>query len=190
MKICLPKIFLTVLVVLIAPALYGLSSDFDFRISAKMVDSATKKASGEAKMGTDMYGQPHLNVGGGTNRTKEDWVYDVTIENKTFHDLAGLEVKYTIFFKQEKQGSKAEPIQQHQNGTFQIPAIRAHDKQAFTTDSVELKKSNLVGAYHYTNGGRIKAEDMLVGMAIRIYQNGQQLAEWANPSGLLQMKAD
>ena len=190
MKIRLPKILLTALLALVAPTLFALSSDFDIHVSAKMVGSETKKASGEAKMGKDMYGQPSLNVGGGTNRTKENWVYEITIENKTFHEMAGLEVKYAIFFKQEKQGKKADPIQNHQNGTLQIPAMRAHEKQMLTTDSVELNKSNLAGAYHYANGGRKSAQDTLVGVVVRIYQNGQQLAEYANPSNLLQEKAD
>jgi hypothetical protein len=190
MKTLLPKIFLVAFLVFPAPALFASNSDFDIRVNAKLADSETTKASGGAKMGRDMFGQPALQVGGGTNRSKEDWIYDVTIENKTFREMTGLEVKYAIFFKKEKQGSKEAPIQSHQNGSFQIPSIRSHEKQTLKTDSVELKKSHLAGAYHYANGGRIKAEDTLVGVAIRIYQNGQQLAEYANPSNLLREKTD
>jgi hypothetical protein len=44
---------------------------------------------------------------GGANETKEHWVYDVTIENKTFKELTNLDLKYVIFFKKEKLGVKA-----------------------------------------------------------------------------------
>ena len=44
---------------------------------------------------------------GSANETKEHWVYDVTIENKTFKELTNLDLKYVIFFKQEQLGVKA-----------------------------------------------------------------------------------
>jgi hypothetical protein len=31
---------------------------------------------------------------GGASETKEHWVYDVTIENKTFKELTNLDLKY------------------------------------------------------------------------------------------------
>jgi len=43
---------------------------------------------------------------GGANETKEHWVYDVTIENKTFKELTNLDLKYVIFFKQGTVRSK------------------------------------------------------------------------------------
>ncbi len=169
----------------VAPHLFAADSDVEIHCVAKKASEATKKASGEARMTRDMFGQPVLAVGGGTNKTNENWVYDVTIENKTFKELSGVEIKYTVFFKQEKQGSKEAPMQVHQNGTFTLPVLKPHEKQTFTTDSVELRKSNLVGEFHYANGGRIRAEDTLAGLAVRIYQNGQPWAEYANPSTLL-----
>ena len=126
--------------------------------------------------------------GKGTNRTKENWIYEVTLENKTFKALAGLEIKYTIFFTQEKLGVKADPTPHHQNGTLTIPALQAHEKKSFTTDTVELDKSNIVGEWHYANGAKPGAHDTLVGLAVRVFQNGQQLSEYANPSTLLREK--
>ncbi len=184
MKVTLTTLWLLAALPL-APHLFASDSDVEIHCVAKKVSEATKKASGEAHMTKDTFGQPILAVGGGTNKTNENWVYDVTIENKTFKELAGVEIKYTIFFKQEKQGTKEAPTQVHQNGTFSIPVLKPHAKQAFTTDSVELRKSNLVGEFHYANGGRIHAEDALAGLAVRIYQNGQLFAEYANPSTLL-----
>lgn len=61
------------------------------------IHSVPKRADQDVKQGS----------GGGAAVTKEHWVYDVTIENKTFKELTNLEVKYLIFFKQEQLGAKA-----------------------------------------------------------------------------------
>jgi hypothetical protein len=42
-------------------------------------------------------------------RTRERWVYDLTIENKTFRELTNLDLKYVIFFTLERLGLKADP---------------------------------------------------------------------------------
>jgi len=143
------------------------NSDVEIHCTPKKVDEQVRKASD-----------------GGANTTKEHWTYDVTVENKTFKDLANLDVKYAIFFQQEKLGVKAAATPRHQNGSFTIPALKPHEKKSFTTDSIELSKSNLVGNWIYTSGAKPNAQDTLVGLAIRVYQNGQQFAEYANPSTL------
>ena len=147
------------------------SLDLEIRCAPKKVDETVKKASD-----------------GGANTTKERWIYEVTVENRTFKELASLEAKYAIFFKQEQLGVKADPTPRHQNGTFSIPALKSHEKKAFTTDPVELSKSNLVGRWIYSSGAKPNAQDTLVGLVVRVYQNGQQLAEYGNPSTLTKEK--
>lgn len=145
------------------------AGNFDLEIHCvpKRVDQNVKKASD-----------------GDANTTKEHWVYDVTIENRTFKDLTNLEVKYIIFFKQEQLGVKADATPRRQNGNFSIPALKPHEKKSFSTDAVELNKSNLVGNWIYSSGAKPNAQDTLVGLALRVYQNGAQFAEFANPSTL------
>ena len=145
--------------------------DVDIHCFSKKLDENVKKASE-----------------GGANTTKEHWVYEVTVENRTFKDLANLDVKYVIFFKQEQLGVKALPTPRQQNGSFSIPALKSHEKKSFTTDAVELKKSNLVGEWHYPSGAKPNAQDTLVGLGVRVYQNGQQFAEYANPPNLTREK--
>jgi hypothetical protein len=43
---------------------------------------------------------------------------------------------------------------------------------------------NLVGRFHYVNGGRIKAEDSLKGVWVRVSQDGQIIGEYMNPPSL------
>jgi len=127
---------------------------------------------------------------GGANETKEHWVYDVTIENKTFKELTNLDLKYVIFFTQERLGVKADPTKRQQSGSFSIDSLKSHEKKSFSTNPVELNKSNLVGHWHYQSGAKPNAQGTLVGLAVRVYQGGQLFAEFANPSTLLKEKVE
>jgi len=119
---------------------------------------------------------------GGANESREHWVYDVTIENKTFKEV--------IFFSQERLGLKADPTKRQQSGSFSIDSLKSHEKKSFSTNPVELNKSNLVGHWHYEPGAKPNAQGTLVGLVVRVYQGGQQFAEFANPSTLLREKVD
>ncbi len=112
------------------------------------------------------------------------------LENKTFRELTNLDLKYVIFFTQERLGLKADPSQREQSGIFSIDLLKPREKKSFSTDPVELSKSNLVGHWHYESGAKPNAQGALVGLAIRVYQGGQLFAEFANPSTLLREKVE
>ena len=166
---------LSFVVVLMITARSSVAGNFDVDIhcTPKRIDQTVKRASD-----------------GGANETKEHWVYDVTIENKTFKELANLDLTYVIFFKQEPLGVKAAPRPRQQSGSFSIDSLKSHEKKLLTTNPVELNKSNLVGHWHYESGAKPNAQDTLVGLAVRVYQGGQQFAEFANPSALLREKVE
>jgi len=63
---------------------------------------------------------------GGVNQTRERWVYDLTIENKTFKELINIDLKYVIFFTQERLGVKAYPAKRQQSGSFSIDLLKLH----------------------------------------------------------------
>jgi hypothetical protein len=85
---------------------------------------------------------------------------------------------------------KADATKRQQSGNFGIDSLKSYEKKSFSTNPVELNKSNLVGHWHYESGAKPNAQDTLVGLAVRIYQGGQQFAEFANPSTLLREKAE
>src|SRR5438132_5787459 len=153
----------------------AIAGNFDVEIHcvARRLDQTVKKASD-----------------GGANETKEHWVYDVTIENKTFKELGNLDFRYVIFFKQERLGVKVAATPRQQSGSFSVDSLKPHEKKSFSTNPVELNKANLVGAWHYASGAKPNAQDTLVGLAVRVYQGGQQFAEFANPSTLLKEKVE
>jgi hypothetical protein len=149
-------------------AAYGGLDDLEINCVAKKFDQTTKVSAG----------------GGDANVTKEQWGYEVTIENKEFKDLTGLEIKYITFYKQEQLGSKAAPVLKHKSGSSKIDTIKGHEKTEFHTETIELKKSSLTGGYTYADGAKIAVQDSLAGLWIRVYQNGAQIAEFAKPTNL------
>lgn len=127
---------------------------------------------------------------GGANLTREHWAYEITVENKTFHDLSGLQAKYVILYTHEQLGVKAGATPKRANGTFEIDQLKPHEKKTFTTKPVELEKSNLVGNWIYTSGAKPGAKDALVGVALQLEQGAQPFAEFANPSTLSKEKVE
>lgn len=151
-----------------ASSLRAADSDLEIHSAPLKLDSTTTKSSED----------------GGANHTKEHWVYQLTIENKSFHDVAGLQVKYVILYTYEKLGDNVGALPKRKTGSFPIPALKSREKLTFKTDALELNKSNLVGNYIYPNGARPNAQDKLVGVVLHVEQNGKIFAQFANPSSL------
>lgn len=126
--------------------------------------------------------------GNTTASAKELWLYEVTVENKSFKPLSGVEVKYVLFYKPEKLGVRTEEKLSRTKGTAPITELRSHEKQTFKTETVELQHTQLINDYYYPTGGRQAAQDRLSGIWIRIFQNGQQIGEYANPTNLMREK--
>ena len=114
----------------------------------------------------------------------ENWVYVVTLENKTFKDIANLEIKYLIFYKQEELGSTAGPRLGRQAGSVKVAVINGNDKAEFNTVAVQLQKATLEGFRYYANGASPEANASLYGLWIRIYQNENMIAEMSKPANL------
>jgi hypothetical protein len=118
----------------------------------------------------------------------QQWGYTINLENTTFKPMENLEVKYIIFYSQEKLGQKGPPLKQHKNGSNTVNDLAAGAKASFDTDSVTLTKAALLGPpggfEYYANGARSKAEDKLTGVWVRVYKDGNVFAEYANPPSL------
>jgi len=123
--------------------------------------------------------------GGSRYHSKEHWLYQVNVENKSFKQMDGLDVKYVIFSKHEKFGSTDPAEQKRTTGSVSVGSLKPHEKRLVKTSAVELDKTQLDGDYYFPTGGKQKAQDSLVGVWVKVYQNGQQVTEYANPSTLL-----
>lgn len=166
------RILWVVTAVIVSNATGAGNRDLEMHCAARKLAEKTNPGAGE----------------GGKSVTKQDWVYDVTLENKTFRDMTNLEVKYVIFFSQQHLGKKEAPESKRRTGRLTLPLLRSHEKKVVTTDPTQLTKASLVGDYYFIDGAKIKVEDALTGLWVRVYQNGQQFAEYANPSTLMREK--
>jgi hypothetical protein len=142
-------------------------TDFDVRTDAKCL-AKDKTRTGIEKIST------------------EQWVYNVTIDNKSSRDHADLEVKYVIYAADVEPGSKAPPKIIRKRGSAKVPAIKSHTKATFTTEPIDLVKSQLTQGVTYGSGARPRANDTLEGIWMRIYKGGEMVAEIARPPALAQ----
>jgi hypothetical protein len=119
---------------------------------------------------------------GSVSQNSEKQTYNITLQNRTQADLANLTVDYIIFVERQRVGEKkGNEVVQRVKGSLKVENL-SRQPQTITTDEVVLNSSNVVGAYIYTNGGRIKAEDSFQGIWVRVSQDGKMIGEYALPS--------
>jgi len=119
--------------------------------------------------------------------SREQWAYNVTVENKSFRDLENLEIKYILFMKPDIAGQKM--LSGHidlkrKAGSTAIKLFKNYDKFSFTTESMELNGTQLTSGYYWGNGANPNAKDALKGLWLRVFADGKQVAEYANPPSI------
>lgn len=122
-----------------------------------------------------------------TTETKEEWAYKVTIENKSFKDVANVEIKYITFMKPDPEGTKVLTGQiklKRKQGETNAPLIKNFDKFSFTTDSVVLIGTQLDAGWVWMSGANPRSKDALKGLWLRMFVDGRQVAEFIDPPGL------
>jgi hypothetical protein len=109
--------------------------------------------------------------------------YELTIQNPGLTDLQQLTVSYVLFVERLKLGSKVnEPGHVDRiAGTKSIDVLTNRAPQTVATSEITLGKKILTGGYTYSDGGRVKADDNVVGVWVRVLQNGQVIGELTNP---------
>jgi hypothetical protein len=123
-------------------------------------------------------------VGGeGTEAKKsEKQSYSVTLQNRTSADLLNLTVDYIIFVERQKLGrKKGDETVERVKSSLKVESL-GRQPQTVATEEVTLNSENLVGDYIFSNGGRIKAEDSIQGIWVRVSQDGKLVGEYAIPS--------
>ena len=111
-------------------------------------------------------------------------IYDFKLQNQTLADLSQLTVDYVVFVERQKLGTKLgqEDHVDRISGSKSIDVLTNSAPQTISTEEIPLNKQSLTGGYIYANGGRIKAEDTVVGVWVRVSQNGAVIGEYTNPS--------
>lgn len=145
-------------------------------IGNKVVISAQKKRSESI--------QGHVGGGGSKAKDSEKDFFEVKVENQTLGDLSQIKVDYVIFVERQKLGQKMDqPLKVDRvSGTRSIDMLTNREPKTVNTDEFTLAKQNLVGGWTYDNGGRIRAEDSVVGVWVRVSSaDGQVIGEYTNP---------
>ena len=121
---------------------------------------------------------------GSQAKSAENIQYVLTLKNLSPGDLAGLTVDYLLFVERQRLGEvKTDPSKVDRIAASQkVEVLTRQTPQVVTTSEITLNAENLVGRYHYKNGGRIRAEDGVIGVWVRVSQDGQLIGEYANPS--------
>ncbi len=120
---------------------------------------------------------------GSQTKSAENILYVLTLKNISPNDLPGLTVDYLLFVERQRLGEvKNEPSKVERiAASRKVEVLTRENPQVVTTSEVPLNVENLVGHYHYRNGGRIRAEDSVIGVWVRVTQDGQLIGEYANP---------
>lgn len=120
-------------------------------------------------------------------KTKEEWAYKGSMENKSFKDAANLEIKYLVFMKPDQAGAIkmiGQAKLKRKQGETKVALIKNFDKYNFTTDSVVLTGIQLAPGWVWASGANPRSKDALRGLWMRVFVDGKQVAEYINPPGL------
>jgi hypothetical protein len=116
----------------------------------------------------------------------QKWSYLVTMENKSFKDVADIQIKYVVFSKQIGYnttvtigGRNSGGLMRHE-GTTTIKMLKNNDKVTFSTDGVMLTSIDYDDGY----GEESLAKGALKGLWLRVYVDGQMVAEYTDPTDL------
>ena len=142
------------------------------------VQITAQKKKGEEKKGA-FQGE------GSVSKNTEKQSYSITLQNRTQADMAGLTVDYIIFVERQRVGQKrGQEAVERKKGSLKVENL-SRQPVNLATDEVELNFENVVGAYIYGNGGRIKAEDSFQGIWVRVSQDGKLVGEYALPTTMM-----
>jgi len=158
----------------LALVLFGIGI-YDASAVDKIVISSQKKPVATTKVSAGGDGKRGLD--------KTAAVYELKLQNQTLADLTQLTVNYILFVERQKLGARLDqpsPVDRI-TGTQNIEVLSKSAPQSVTTSEITLNKSNLGGGWTYNNGGRLRAEDSVVGVWVRVLQGGEVIAEYANP---------
>jgi hypothetical protein len=110
--------------------------------------------------------------------------YSVTVQSKSFKPIENLEIKYMVFYHDEKSGEKNEAGEKSFIGVEKIPMLEANRSVSFNTKPLVLTSEALDAGWYYANGAASQAKDRTTGVWFRAYANGQMIGEYANPASI------
>jgi hypothetical protein len=123
------------------------------------------------------------NTNRNVQKSTEDVMYTIGVTNNSSADVGPLEVKYVIFVERQQAGKKrGTEVTQAIKGKSTVASVAARKKSEFDTEPVTLKTERLDPGFYYPDGGRQKAQDMVKGVWIRVFDGAKMVADFSNPT--------
>ena len=119
-----------------------------------------------------------------TQTRQEEWGYEVTVTNRSFQDVSGLKAEYIVFMKDAKPGSTERPTLVRTKASQDLGALQNGRCFTFQTKPMELTKTQLKGGWVWGSGADPRSTDRLSGIWVRIYKDGQVVADSSIPTSL------
>jgi|GEM_PF-1177896 len=124
-------------------------------------------------------------VMGNTTMVPEGVLYEIKVTNGAFKDAPKTEARYMVFVERQKPATRSsEDVVEKIKGKAAVPALRSRATEAFKTEPVTLWNGSLKGGFYYENGGRIRTKDRLVGIWVKLFEDGNEVGEYVNPTTL------
>lgn len=121
---------------------------------------------------------------GEDEKITEKYTYAIRVQSREFVEVPPLEVQYLVFVERQKLGSQRNdnPVERITGSVKTGELNRKQPTQILPSSEFELSRqiqnSKWAG---YTNGGRRKVEDSVLGVWVKVLKDGQVIAEYANP---------
>lgn len=122
---------------------------------------------------------------GEDEKVTEKYAYAITVQSREFVEIPPLDVQYLVFVERQKLGSLRDdnPVERIMGSAKTGLLSRKEPTQTVTSNEFEVSRAIQNSKYGgYTNGGRRKVQDSIVGVWVKVLKDGQIVAEYTNPS--------
>jgi len=122
----------------------------------------------------------------GITLVPEGMLYEIKVTNSAFKATPASEARYLIFVERQRPATRpTEDVVEKLKGEAALPALKSGETKNLESEPFVLWTGSLESGYYFENGGRIRTKDRLVGIWVKIFQDGKEVAEYANPSSLV-----
>lgn len=114
---------------------------------------------------------------------REDWIYDVTVSNKSSDSLMALELRSRIYFWNAQVGGDKQQLEVAASVLEIIELSGGNKKSSYKVGPVSIYTTILDGSY--ADGSSPKKEDKLEGIWLRLYQGEKMLGEFKDETATM-----
>ncbi len=117
--------------------------------------------------------------------SREEWVQVVELDNRSPRSMDNVTVKYRVYKLDDSHGAKRSEMSLiFEEGEHKIEVLERLKKEVFETTPVKIEVNSLKPGWYYTDGAKGTVKDRLHGVWLKIYEDGELIQEYINPTTL------